>query len=162
MTRKKNLYMLSTDATIVDLTTQHMSATPSHLFSIFSIPSWLNPQMQNPWIQVSNNTISGKVQRIQIVHDFILICQTPEQTTSLLLYFSIQFLTQNSSSCLWQGSERQRAGIWLFTQTTNELPRVCWQRDLNLRTWDNLYRLPMICESSEGEKREIKKKILLA
>lgn len=47
--------------------------------------------------------------------------------------------------------------VAIYTRTTNELPRVCWQRDLNLRTWDNLFRLPMICESSEKSKGKFKK-----
>lgn len=47
----------------------------------------------------------------------------------------------------------------IYRQTTNELPRVCWQRDLNLRTWDNLYRLPMVCESSEKRKGKFKKNL---
>lgn len=48
----------------------------------------------------------------------------------------------------------------MYTQTTNELPRVCWQKDLSRRTWENLHRLPMGYENCEKREVFLKKKIL--
>lgn len=49
MTRKKRLYMFNTDATIV-----HASNTVTFLPQLFSIHKWLNPWIQNSWIQRAN------------------------------------------------------------------------------------------------------------
>lgn len=44
---------------------------------------------------------------------------------------SIQFLTQNSSSCLWEGSTRQRARIWPCTHR----PQMNYPEYVGRRTW---------------------------